>query len=164
MNKTQLVDCIQAKLGEDATKKCAEAALSAVLGAITDAVKGGASGVAEKTVLLENVGTEAVEGAAFEVDKLAAAFALQVEMLAAVTVANILIAGAAALCEEFLHDSLVNQLVKLTVYSGQTHLVARFCEMLGDVRRVNVSLAVLLEAGKNGLFLLCVICHENISP
>ncbi len=41
MNKTQLVDCIQAKLGEDATKKCAEAALSAVLDAITDAVKGG---------------------------------------------------------------------------------------------------------------------------
>ena len=41
MNKTQLVDCIQAKLGEDATKKCAEAALTAVLGAITDAVKGG---------------------------------------------------------------------------------------------------------------------------
>ena len=32
MNKTQLVDCIQAKLGEDATKKCAEAALTAVLG------------------------------------------------------------------------------------------------------------------------------------
>ena len=41
MNKTQLVDCIQAKLGEGATKKCAEAALSAVLGSITDAVKGG---------------------------------------------------------------------------------------------------------------------------
>ncbi|MBR5887627.1 MAG: HU family DNA-binding protein [Akkermansia sp.] len=41
MNKTQLVNCIQAKLGEDATKKCADAALSAVLGAITDAVKGG---------------------------------------------------------------------------------------------------------------------------
>lgn len=39
MNKTQLVDCIQAKLGEGATKKCAEAALAAVLGAITDAVK-----------------------------------------------------------------------------------------------------------------------------
>lgn len=41
MNKTQLVDCIQAKLGEGATKKSAEAALSAVLGSITDAVKGG---------------------------------------------------------------------------------------------------------------------------
>lgn len=39
MNKTQLVDCIQAKLGEDATKKCAEAALAAVLGAISEAVK-----------------------------------------------------------------------------------------------------------------------------
>ena len=41
MNKTQLVDSIQAKLGEGATKKCADAALSAVLGAISDAVKGG---------------------------------------------------------------------------------------------------------------------------
>ncbi|MBQ3525987.1 MAG: HU family DNA-binding protein [Akkermansia sp.] len=41
MNKTQLVDCIQAKLGEGATKKCAEAALSAVLGSISDAVKAG---------------------------------------------------------------------------------------------------------------------------
>ncbi len=41
MNKTQLVDCIQAKLGEGATKKCAEAALSAVLGSISEAVKGG---------------------------------------------------------------------------------------------------------------------------
>jgi DNA-binding protein HU-beta len=41
MNKTQLVDCIQAKLGEDATKKCADAALSAVLEAISDAVKAG---------------------------------------------------------------------------------------------------------------------------
>ena len=39
MNKTQLVDSIQAKLGEGATKKCAEVALSAVLGAISDAVK-----------------------------------------------------------------------------------------------------------------------------
>lgn len=38
MNKTQLVDCIQARLGEGATKKCAEAALNAVLGAIKDAV------------------------------------------------------------------------------------------------------------------------------
>ena len=38
MNKTQLVDCIQAKLGEGATKKCAEIALNAVLSAITDAV------------------------------------------------------------------------------------------------------------------------------
>lgn len=39
MNKTQLVDLIQAKLGKDATKKCAESALSAVLGAISDAVQ-----------------------------------------------------------------------------------------------------------------------------
>lgn len=39
MNKTQLVDCIQSKLGEGATKKCAEMALSAVLGAITESVK-----------------------------------------------------------------------------------------------------------------------------
>lgn len=39
MNKTQLVDAIQAKLGEGASKKCAETALSAVLGAITDSVK-----------------------------------------------------------------------------------------------------------------------------
>ena len=38
MNKTQLVDCIQAKLGEGATKKCAETALNAVLGAIKEAV------------------------------------------------------------------------------------------------------------------------------
>ena len=38
MNKTQLIDCIQAKLGEGATKKCAEAALDAVLGAIKSAV------------------------------------------------------------------------------------------------------------------------------
>lgn len=39
MNKTQLVDAIQAKLGEGASKKCAETALSAVLGAIADSVK-----------------------------------------------------------------------------------------------------------------------------
>lgn len=39
MNKTQLVDAIQAKLGEGASKKSAEAALSAVLGAISDSVK-----------------------------------------------------------------------------------------------------------------------------
>ncbi len=39
MNKTQLVDCIQAKLGENATRKCAEAALSAVLGAISESVR-----------------------------------------------------------------------------------------------------------------------------
>ncbi len=39
MNKTQLVDCIQAKLGTDATKKCAETALKAVLDAITESVK-----------------------------------------------------------------------------------------------------------------------------
>lgn len=39
MNKTQLVDCIQAKLGEGATKKQAEEALKAVLGAISDSVQ-----------------------------------------------------------------------------------------------------------------------------
>lgn len=39
MNKTQLVDVIQAKLGEGATKKCAETALNAVLGAISDSVR-----------------------------------------------------------------------------------------------------------------------------
>lgn len=38
MNKTQLVDCIQARLGESATKKCAETALAAVLGAISEGV------------------------------------------------------------------------------------------------------------------------------
>ena len=41
MNKTQLVNSIHAKLGEGATKKCAEAALSAVLDSITAAVKKG---------------------------------------------------------------------------------------------------------------------------
>lgn len=41
MNKTQLVDSIQAKLGEGATKKCAEAALNAVLTSIGDAVQKG---------------------------------------------------------------------------------------------------------------------------
>lgn len=41
MNKTQLVDSIQAKLGEGATKKCAEAALNAVLAAISDATRAG---------------------------------------------------------------------------------------------------------------------------
>lgn len=39
MNKTQLVEAIQAKLPEGATKKCAETALSAVLDAITESVK-----------------------------------------------------------------------------------------------------------------------------
>ena len=39
MNKSQLVDCIQAKLGEGATKKCAETALNAVLDAIKDAAR-----------------------------------------------------------------------------------------------------------------------------
>ena len=39
MNKTQLVDLIQAKLGKEATKKCAESALAAVLCAISTAVK-----------------------------------------------------------------------------------------------------------------------------
>ncbi len=41
MNKTQLVEKIQAKLGKGATKKCAEAALGAVLDSIAAAVKGG---------------------------------------------------------------------------------------------------------------------------
>ena len=41
MNKTQLVDSIQVKLGEGATKKCAEAALNAVLAAISDAARAG---------------------------------------------------------------------------------------------------------------------------
>lgn len=41
MNKTQLVESIQAKLGEGATKKCAEAALSAVLTSISDAARKG---------------------------------------------------------------------------------------------------------------------------
>ena len=41
MNKTQLLDIIQEKLGEGATKKCAAAALSAVLTAIGDAAKKG---------------------------------------------------------------------------------------------------------------------------
>lgn len=39
MNKTQLVDVIQAKLGEGATKKCAETALSAVLAAIGESAR-----------------------------------------------------------------------------------------------------------------------------
>lgn len=41
MNKTQLVESIQGKLGEGATKKCAEAALNAVLTAIGDAARKG---------------------------------------------------------------------------------------------------------------------------
>ncbi len=41
MNKTELVLSIQGKLGEGATKKCAEAALSAVLDSIAAAVKKG---------------------------------------------------------------------------------------------------------------------------
>lgn len=41
MNKTQLVDSIQVKLGEGATKKCAEAALNAVLAAISEATRAG---------------------------------------------------------------------------------------------------------------------------
>lgn len=39
MNKAQLIDAIQKNLGEGATKKCATAALEAVLTAITDSVK-----------------------------------------------------------------------------------------------------------------------------
>ena len=39
MNKTQLVDCIQTKLGEGATKKQAEEALKAVLDAISESVQ-----------------------------------------------------------------------------------------------------------------------------
>ncbi len=38
MNKTQLVDKIQAKLGENTSKKCAETALKAVLDSISEAV------------------------------------------------------------------------------------------------------------------------------
>ncbi len=38
MNKTQLVDKIQEKLGEDVTKKSAELALKAVLDSISEAV------------------------------------------------------------------------------------------------------------------------------
>lgn len=41
MNKTQLVESIKAKLGEGATKKCAETALNAVLTAIGDAARSG---------------------------------------------------------------------------------------------------------------------------
>lgn len=41
MNKTELVELIQSKLGEGATKKCAEAALSAVLTSIGEAAKKG---------------------------------------------------------------------------------------------------------------------------
>ena len=39
MNKTQLVESIKAKLGEGATKKCAETALNAVLTSIGDAAR-----------------------------------------------------------------------------------------------------------------------------
>lgn len=39
MNKTQLVESIKAKLGEGATKKCAETALNAVLNSISDAAR-----------------------------------------------------------------------------------------------------------------------------
>ena len=41
MNKTQLVESIKAKLGEGATKKCAETALNAVLTSIGDAARQG---------------------------------------------------------------------------------------------------------------------------
>lgn len=41
MNKTQLVDSIQTKLGDSATKKCAEVALNAVLAAISEATRAG---------------------------------------------------------------------------------------------------------------------------
>ncbi|MBT9449730.1 HU family DNA-binding protein [Akkermansia glycaniphila] len=39
MNKAQLIDSIQKNLGEGATRKCAAAALDAVLTSITTAVK-----------------------------------------------------------------------------------------------------------------------------
>ncbi|MCC8021429.1 MAG: HU family DNA-binding protein [Akkermansiaceae bacterium] len=39
MNKAQLIDAIQKKLGEGATRKCASSALDAVLSAITESVK-----------------------------------------------------------------------------------------------------------------------------
>jgi len=38
MNKTELIEAVQAKLGEDATKKQAEEAVASVLSAITDGV------------------------------------------------------------------------------------------------------------------------------
>lgn len=38
MNKMQLIECIQAKLGKGTTKKCAEEALDAVLTSISEAV------------------------------------------------------------------------------------------------------------------------------
>lgn len=41
MNKTQLVESIKAKLGEGATKKCAETALNAVLACISEATRQG---------------------------------------------------------------------------------------------------------------------------
>ena len=41
MNKTQLVESIKAKLGEGATKKCAETALNAVLSCISEATRQG---------------------------------------------------------------------------------------------------------------------------
>ncbi|MGY8689130.1 MAG: HU family DNA-binding protein, partial [Verrucomicrobiales bacterium] len=39
MNKTELIDSIHSKLGDDATKRQAEDALSAVLAAIASGVK-----------------------------------------------------------------------------------------------------------------------------
>ena len=39
MNKTQLVESIKAKLGEGATKKCAETALNAVIASIVEGVR-----------------------------------------------------------------------------------------------------------------------------
>ena len=45
MNKTELIDSIQGRLGDDATKRQAEDALSAVLDAIAAGVKQDAKGI-----------------------------------------------------------------------------------------------------------------------
>lgn len=45
MNKTELIDSIQSKLGDDSSKREAEDALNAVLDAIADGVKKDAKGI-----------------------------------------------------------------------------------------------------------------------
>ncbi len=40
MNKAQLIESVQAALGADATKRSAEAAVAAVLGSISEGIKG----------------------------------------------------------------------------------------------------------------------------
>ena len=92
-----------------------------------------AQDVVEEAVLLQNVVAEAVEGAALQMNELAAAFALEMEVFAAVAVANVLVAGAAALGNELLHGALVNQLVQLTVYGGEANLAACLSQMLGNI-------------------------------